>query len=53
MDNKEKLEEAKGAVEEAAAELDLDQLDDVSGGSIKNVKKKQTTDITQSIADRI
>ncbi len=52
MDNKEKLDEAKTAVEEAA-ELDLDQLDDVSGGSIKNVKKKTTTDITQSVADRI
>ncbi len=51
MDNKEKLEESKAAVEEAA-ELDLDQLDDVSGGALKNAKKTKTTDITQDVANR-
>lgn len=49
MDDKEKLEEAKAA---EAAELDLDQLDQVSGGSIKHVKKEQTTDINDDVARR-
>ena len=48
MDDKEKLEE----VVEEAAELDLDQLDAVSGGSIRNVKKEKTTDITDDVANR-
>ncbi len=51
MDNKEKLDEAKAAVEEAA-ELDLDSLDQVTGGSIGNAKKEKTQDINDSVAQR-
>ena len=43
----------KENVEEEAMELDLDELDQVSGGALKNAKVQKTKDITDSVAQRI
>ena len=48
MEDKEKEQQ-----QEESKELDLDQLDELSGGSIKNVRKEKTTAITDDVANRI
>ncbi len=46
------MEENKQKEAEEAVELDLDDLDEVSGGSLANVKKQKTKDITDDVANR-
>ena len=42
----------KETTNEEAMELDLDQLDEVSGGSLAFAKRQKTKDITDDVAKR-
>lgn len=47
-------EETKAQVEELESEeLDLDELEQVSGGAMNRVRVSKTKDITQSMKDRV
>lgn len=46
------MDENKQKEVDEAVELDLDDLDEVSGGSLANVKKQKTKDITDDVANR-
>ena len=39
--------------QEESKELDLDQLEELSGGSIKNARREKTTAITEEVANNI
>lgn len=48
----ENMDENKDKEVDEAVELDLDDLDEVSGGSIANARRQKTKDITDDVANR-
>ena len=48
-----KKKEAEIKKEEAVIELNLDDLEKVTGGSMRDVSKKKTTDISKDTAEKV
>lgn len=49
----EKKVEVNNVEDEENMELDLDELENVSGGSIKNTKKKKTSSISKNTKSKV